>query len=358
MSLDDRCITSLILCDTSKAFDRVWHSGLLIKLKAYDIDGNLYKWFESYISNRKQSVFVSNAYSPFDNTNAGVPQGSVLGPLLFLIYVNDIADNLTSLTRLFADDTSLSYSSNNPYTIEDVLNSDLEQISVWSKDWLINFNPNKTKAMIFSCHTSPDDIEIEFQNQLVEFVSCHKHLGITFDSNGKFHTHIENILKCASTRLNVLKKLKYVLNRNYLARIYLTFIRPVMEYACELWDGCTQQEADNLEHVQLEAGRLVTGLPVFASREAIYFETGWQLLVDRRKSRKLNMFYSLHNGTAPDYLCDLMPPLVGQVSNYDLRNSNNYVVPCYRLDITRKSFFPSTTFEWNSLPPDIRTSKT
>ncbi|XP_063446894.1 uncharacterized protein LOC134726421 [Mytilus trossulus] len=131
-----------------------------------------------------------------------------------------------------------------------------------------------------------------------------------------------------------------------------------MEYACELWDGCTQQEADNLEHVQLEAGRLVTGLPVFASREAIYFETGWQLLVDRRKSRKLNMFYSLHNGTAPDYLCDVMPPLVGQVSNYDLRNSNNYVVPGYRLDITRKSFSPSTTIEWNSLPPDILTSKT
>ena len=84
-----------------------------------------------------------------DTTDAGVPQGSVLGPLLFLLYVNDIADNLLSLTRLFADDTSLSYSSQSPYTIEDVINSDLESISIWSKQWLVNFNPQKTKAMVF-----------------------------------------------------------------------------------------------------------------------------------------------------------------------------------------------------------------
>ena len=133
MSLDDHCITTLILCDISKAFDRVWHTGLLLKLKAYGVDGKLFKWFESYISSRKQCVFINNSKSPLVNTNAGVPQGSVLGPLLFLLYVNDIADNLLSLTRLFADDTSLSYSSQSPYTIEDVINSDLESISIWSK---------------------------------------------------------------------------------------------------------------------------------------------------------------------------------------------------------------------------------
>jgi hypothetical protein len=83
------------------------------------------------------------------HSNAGVPHGSVLGPLLFLFYVNDIADNLLSLTRLFADNTSLSYSSQIPYTIEDEMNSDLESISIWSKQWLVNFNPQKTKAMVF-----------------------------------------------------------------------------------------------------------------------------------------------------------------------------------------------------------------
>ena len=356
MSLDDHCITTLILCDISKAFDRVWHTGLLLKLKAYGVDGKLFKWFESYISSRKQCVFINNSKSPLVNTNAGVPQGSVLGLLLFLLYVNDIADNLLSLTRLFADDTSLSYSSQSPYTIEDVINSDLESISIWSTQWLVNFNPQKTKAMVFSNINLPNDIEITFQDKLVEFVTCHKHLGITFDSNGKFHTHIVNIIKSASQRLCALRKLKYALNRHYLSRIYLIFIRPILEYACELWDGCSQQDSDNLEKLQIEAGRIVTGLPLFASRQSIYSETGWELLSDRRRVRRLSLFYSIHNKSAPDYLCDLMPLPVGSVSQYNLRNSNNYVLPNCRLEITKKSFFPSTTRDWNNLSPEIRNS--
>ena len=118
---------------------------------------------------------------PLVNTNAGVPQDSVFGPLLFLLYVNDIADNLLHLTRLLADDTFLSYSSQSPYAIEDVMNSDLESISIWFKQWLVNFNPRKTKAMVFSNINIPNDVEIAFQDKLVEFVTCHKHLGITFD---------------------------------------------------------------------------------------------------------------------------------------------------------------------------------
>ena len=118
---------------------------------------------------------------PLVNTNAGVPQVSVFDPLLFLLYVNDIADNLLHLTRLLADDNSLSYSSQSPYAIEDVMNSDLESIYIWSKQWLVNFNPQKTKAMVFANINIPNDVEIAFQDKLVEFVTCHKHLGITFD---------------------------------------------------------------------------------------------------------------------------------------------------------------------------------
>ena len=175
ISLDDYCFTTPILCDISKAFDRVWHTGLLLKLKAYGADGKIFKWFESYISSRKHCVFVSNSLSPLVNTHVGVPQGLVLEPLLFLLYVNDIEDNLLCLTRMFADDTSLSYSSQSPYTIEDVMNSDLESISIWSKQWLVNFNPLKIKTMVFSNINLPSDVEITFHDKLVEFVTCHKH---------------------------------------------------------------------------------------------------------------------------------------------------------------------------------------
>ena len=127
-------------------------------------------------------------------------------------------------------------------------------------------------------------------DKLVECVTCHKHLGITLDSIGKFHTHIVNIIKSASQRLCAQRKLKYVLNRHCLQHIHLIFIRPIFEYACELWDGCSQQDSDNLEKLQLEAGRIVTGLPLFASRESIYSETVWELLSDRRKVRSSAYF--------------------------------------------------------------------
>jgi hypothetical protein len=197
---------------------------------------------------------------------------------------------------------------------------------------------------------------ITFQDKLVEFVTCHKHLGNTFDSNGTFHTHIVNIIKSASQRLCALRKLKYVLNRHYLARIYLIFIRPMLEYACELWDGCCQQDCDNLEKLQLEAARILTGLPLFASRESIYSETGWELLSDTRRVRRFSLFYSIHNQSAPEHPCDLMPLRVGSISQYDLRNSNNYVIPNCRLKMTKQSFFPSTTRDWNNLNPEIRNS--
>jgi hypothetical protein len=140
-----------------------------------------------------------------------------------------------------------------------------------------------------------------------------------------------------------------LLNRHYLSRIYLIFIRPMLEYACELWDGCSQQDSDNLEKLQIEAGRIVTGLPLFASRQSIYSETGWELLSDRRRVRRLSLFYSIHNKSAPDYLCDLIPLPVGSVSQYNLRNSNNYVLPNCRLEITKKSFFPLLVINYQSL---------
>ena len=160
----------------------------------------------------------------------------MLGPLLFLLY--EVLLDCLQMILLF----HILVKVHMQCTIEDVINSDLESISIWSKQWLVNFNPQKTKAMVYSIINLSNDVEITFQDKLVEFVTCHKHLSITFDSNGKFHTHIVNIIKSASQRLCALRKLRYVLNRHYLARIYLIFIRPMLEYVCELWDDCSQQD--------------------------------------------------------------------------------------------------------------------
>ena len=175
-SFDDREATCLVFCDISKAFDRVWHKGLIFKLKQYGFSGNLLNWYSNYLQNRKQKVFVGTTFSDEKCLTAGVPQGSVLGPLLFLIYVNDIADSLASVTRLFADDSSLAVSSRDKNYIERTINNDLDIISTWAKQWLIQFNAAKTEVMYFSLSRNNNDApDIYFQNTLLSFVHSHKH---------------------------------------------------------------------------------------------------------------------------------------------------------------------------------------
>ena len=129
---------------------------------------------------------------------ARVPSGSVLGPLLFLIYVNDIAEKLLSLTRLYVDDSSLFISASNIQDIEGILNHDLSIISAWAKQWLIKIYPNKTVAILFLLLKSDVVPNLIFDDVSIELVDKHRHLGITFNANGKWHDHIENILSSAS----------------------------------------------------------------------------------------------------------------------------------------------------------------
>ena len=140
----------MAFCDISKAFDRVWHKRLIHKAHQYGINRNILNWLNNYSCYRTQTVFVGSDFSSPKPLKADVPQGSVLGPLLFLIIVNDIAYSFLSITRLFADDSSLAISSNDITHIEVTLNKDLNVLNLWSKQWLINFNPAKTEVLFLS----------------------------------------------------------------------------------------------------------------------------------------------------------------------------------------------------------------
>ena len=133
----------VVFCDISKAFDRVWHAGLIHKLRAAEISGKQLKWFVSYLEHRKQRVVLPGAESTWNCIHAGVPQGSILGPLLFLLYINDIVTEIGSNIRLFADDTSLFIIVENPNVAAVIINSDLLKISRWANIWLVKFNPKQ-----------------------------------------------------------------------------------------------------------------------------------------------------------------------------------------------------------------------
>ena len=290
-SLDNKLNTCMVFCDISKAFDRVWHKGLIFKLNQNGIEGPLLNWLNNYLSNRSQQVFVGTSLSKSSCTYAGVPQGSVLGPLLFLIYINDITNSLLSLVRIFADDTSLPCSTSNISDLEGILNHDLSFIQHWSNQWLVDFNPKKTEAIMFSSSTNIVNPQLIFNNVPVTFVHSHKHLGVTFSDNGKWHDHINNILKSTSRLLGIMRNVKFTLRRSALNQIYISFLRPILEYASVVWDNCTLYEKDQLDKVQNKAARLVTGATMSISLDKLYREIGWISLSDRRLYQKLIIMY-------------------------------------------------------------------
>jgi hypothetical protein len=163
-----------------------------------------------------------------------------------------------------------------------------------------------------------------------------------------------SLIQRTSKQLNILRKLKFRLKREYLESIYFTFIRPILEYSSEVWDNCGQVNSDRLKQLQLEAARIVTGLTCYTSLDLIYRETGWEKLSTKREVKIFCMFNKLNVGNSPEFLCDFIPPSVGESNNYNLRNRHNISQTTNRLSISQQSFFPSTTKLWNLLDLRIR----
>ncbi|KAK3095789.1 hypothetical protein FSP39_019145 [Pinctada imbricata] len=359
LAIDNREFSCFTFCDISKAFDRVWIKGLIYKLEKYGFKGRILAWISDYLSNRTQQVKLKNSVSSVGFLKSGVPQGSVLGPLLFLTYINDIPDGLHGLTRLFADDTSNSHTSNDLVQIQDENNHDLLKITQWAHDWLVDFNPQKTKVMIFgSRQTNRNSLNFLFDGETLLPSNIHQHLGVVFSNDAKWSDHVDFIISRVSKQISVLRKLKYQLSKNFLSNIYVTFIRPTFEYASEVWDNITIYDSERLEKFQLEAGRIVTGLPLYSSRASIYFETGWEILKTRRQNKKLCLMYKIYNNLVPNYLSDLVPDQVGLNNPYNLRNSDNISIPMARTSLFQSSFIPSTIKAWNNLPVSTRQSAT
>jgi len=179
-----------VFLDISKAFDKVWHEGLIFKLEQNGVSGSLLNLFQNYLSNRKQRVVLNGSFSDYTGIESGVPQGSVLGPLLFLIYINELERDIKSNIKFFADDTMLFSIVKNPELTAADLNHDLEKIQQWAHQWKLEFNPDPAKQateVLFSCKRhSPNHPQISFNGTIVAKVNEHKHLGLILDSGLSF----------------------------------------------------------------------------------------------------------------------------------------------------------------------------
>ena len=180
-ALDDGLEVRVVFFDISKAFDKVWHQGLLVKLHESGIRGNVHQWLSDYLTNRRQQVVLPGTMSDCVTIASGVPQGSILGPLLFLVYINDIVQDIGSNINLFADDTSLHLIVETPSETHDTMQNDIQKICLWADKWLVNFNPSKSESMIISRRINkPHHTPFSMYGQQIPQVSDHKHLGVFF----------------------------------------------------------------------------------------------------------------------------------------------------------------------------------
>ena len=343
-----------IFLDMSKAFDRVWHEGLLFKLKRLGLSGKYYGLIKSFLRNRHQRVVLNGQSSKWSSIKAGVPQGSILGPLLFLVYINDLPNGLLSDPKLFVDYTSIFSVVKDHLNSSNKLNEDLSKISQWAHQWKMSFNPDvseQAQEVIFSRKKNIGNHPAVFFNNLpINRKSTQKHLGLLLDEKLKFSEHINEKLKKVTKSINLLRKLNLTLPRSSLLIIYKSSIRPHLDCGGIVYDQPNNSSlSEKIESLQYNAALAITGAIKGSSKEKLYQELGFESLKDRRWMRKLCYLYKVISSKRPSYLYDMLPPL-----QRSQRNQGFFHPLLCRTEIFKNSFLPYTINEWNKLDPEIK----
>ena len=341
--------TRAVALDISKAFDRVWHAGLLHKLKSYGISGQIFGLISSFLSNRRLWVVLDGKSSQEYPVNAGVPQGSILGPTLFLLYINDLPDDVICNIAIYADDTTL-YSKGNQASdlwqqleLASELQSDLRDTVLWGRKWLVDFNAGKTQLVSFGRSKNTGVIDVKMGGSVLEEKTSFKMLGLTFSSKLDWGSYIVSIAKTASKKIGALiRSMKFPFPEVALY-LYKSTIQPCMEYCCHVWAGAPNCYLELLDKLQKRICRTV-GPSLAASLEP---------LANRRNVASLSLFCRYYFGRCSSELAQLVPlPYSrGRSTRYsDRLHDFSVAIPrCYK-DVYVNSFFPRTARLWNSLP--------
>ena len=284
--------TLAVWIDMEKAFDKVWKDGLRLKLQKSGVSGCMYRWISQYLDNRKARVQMNGFYSRKKTLREGVPQGGVLSPTLFLVFINDIMQDLPFRVQgaMYADDLVLWRSEHNILVARNRLQEALDILSRWTKTWMVKLNPTKTTYTVFSLSTSAQTVMLRINEQTLQQEPNPTYLGVTFDKRLTWKAHIEKAEKKAKARLSIMRKLAgsaWGADMQTLKRTYTGNVRPALEYGMAAWGTVANTHFERLKKVQNQATRVMTGAIKSTPVNIIESTTGVQPLEDRRDTKIL-----------------------------------------------------------------------
>ena len=361
--IDKGDLVGSLFIDFRKAFDVVDHEILMKKLKLYKLSETSLSWFSSYLSERKQAVYNGQDHSEFIQIKSGVPQGSILGPTLFLLFLNDLPlFTKFCFCDFYADDATFHTHSDNLETIEHSLQTDGNIAKTWGKENKMHIHYVKTTCMIAgTTHTLREkpQLNIQIDGHDIANVSQQKLLGVIIDDKLTWSPHIEKVCSAMSSKISLLRQLAKYVSVDILKKFYQGYILPLIDYGSITWSGTSTANLERIHKLQKRAARIILHRDYSTPSSDMFIELGWQPITKRLAFNKAVFTYKALNGHTPQYITELLKP-VAQTRDRHLRSSSNgtLAVPRSWSTVFDRSFAVSAPKLWNSLPVELRSSQT
>ena len=339
----------IIYMDFMKAFDSVPHRRLLAKLSAYGIQGKVFDWVQAFLTNRQQRVLVNGAESEPAPVTSGIPQGSVIGPMLFVIYINDLPNICTNEVELFADDTKL-------YTRSDIpgatttLQDDLDKLQKWSQDWLLRFHPQKCSVLKLGSKKSEAEYTMHdgTQGTILEEHEHEKDLGVIIDNKLCFKEHVAKSTAKANKVVGIIRRTFDFLSNDLFVQLYKSLVRPILEYGHSVWLPHHKTLCSDIEDVQRRATKMLATIrdkPYPERLEILKLPT----LEHRRNRGDMIDLYKYIHGI---YKADR--PNFEIISDRTTRGNSLRIKKQYcRLEVRSGTFSQRVINMWNDLPESV-----
>ena len=359
-SIENKLYTGLVLLDLAKAFDTVNHTILHNKLDHYGIRGIAKNFFQSYLSNRSQFVCINNANSSLSNIEVGVPQGSTLGPLLFLLYINDLSNSIDSTPRLFADDTCLVVNAPSTELLEQRINHEFNGVSNWMIANKLTLNANKSQALIISPKLRSPSVNLNLRCPAgqIKIVNKAKYLGVILDNKLNFHEHAKYVEAKLARSVGILSKLKFFLPQTALLKLYYSLVHSHLTYGLTVWGTTYPTYLLKLNRIQNKAIRTVAGITGKAWCESVsplYSKLGILPLEQLAKYVISKFVYNHRKKSLPPVFDNYFTP-ANVTHSFSTRFSSNeqLKIPFFKTKRTQRSIKFIGAKIWNVIPPDMR----